>query len=114
MSTPGEAVAKNRFIKVSPRKVRFVIDAIRGMDVVKAQSYLTFTRRGPAPIVLKTLNSAVSNAQQKFLGESKDLKIEKIFVDQGPIMKRIQARAMGRAYSIKKRMSHLTIVLTRK
>ncbi len=114
MSLPGESIAKNRFMKVSPRKVRFVIDAIRGMDVIKAQSYLTFTRRGPAPIILKTLNSAVSNAKQKFLGESEDLKIAKIYVDQGPVMKRIQPRAMGRAYSIKKRTSHLTIVLTRK
>ncbi len=114
MTLPNESIAKNRFMKVSPRKVRYVIDAIRGMDVVKAQSYLTYTRRGPAPIILKTLNSAVSNAKQKFLGETEDLVIARIFVDQGPVMKRIQPRAMGRAYSIKKRTSHLTIVLTRK
>ena len=114
MADLGESIAKNRFMKVSPRKVRYVVDAIRGMDVVKAQSLLAFTRRGPAPLVLKTLNSAVSNAKQKFIGESEDLRIAKIFVDQGPVMKRIQPRAMGRAYPIKKRTSHLTIVLTRK
>lgn len=114
MASEGESIAKNRFMKVSPRKVRYVVDSIRGMDVTKAQSFLRFTRRGPAPIILKTLNSAVSNAKQKFIGNAEDLKIERVFVDQGPVMKRIQPRAMGRAYSIKKRTSHLTIVLTRK
>lgn len=106
------AIAKNRYIRVAPRKVRYVADAIRGKSVNDAFALLNVTTRGAVKVVEKTLKSAVSNAVEKKLGSPSDLKISEIYVDCGPIAKRIQPRAMGRAYSIKKRTSHLTIVVS--
>lgn len=106
------AVAKNRYIRISPRKVRYVANAIRGKSVKDAMAILSVTTRGAVRVVEKTLKSAVSNAVEKKIGTPSDLLVFEIFVDVGPIAKRIQPRAMGRAYSIKKRTSHLTIVVS--
>jgi large subunit ribosomal protein L22 len=106
------AIAKNRYIRISPRKVRYVANAIRGKSVKEAMAILSVTTRGAVRVVEKTLKSAVSNAVEKKIGNPNDLVISEIFVDVGPIAKRMQPRAMGRAYSIKKRTSHLTIVVS--
>lgn len=106
------AIAKNRYIRISPRKVRYVANAIRGKSVREALAILSVTTRGAVRVVEKTLKSAVSNAVEKKIGNPNDLVISEIFVDVGPIAKRMQPRAMGRAYSIKKRTSHLTIVVS--
>ncbi|MHB1286937.1 MAG: 50S ribosomal protein L22 [Leptospirales bacterium] len=106
------AIAKNRYIRISPRKVRFVANAIRGKSVTEAMAILNVTTRGAVHVVEKTLKSAVSNAVEKNIGSPSTLLVAEIFVDVGPIAKRIQPRAMGRAYSIKKRTSHLTIVVS--
>ncbi len=106
------AIAKHRYIRISPRKVRYVANAIRGKSVKEALAILSVTTRGAVRVVEKTLKSAVSNAVEKKIGNPNELVISEIFVDVGPIAKRMQPRAMGRAYSIKKRTSHLTIVVS--
>lgn len=108
----ASAIAKNRYIRISPRKVRYVADAIRGKSVIEAMSILEVTTRSATKVVQKTLKSAVANAIDRKIASPETLRIEEVFVDVGPIAKRIQPRAMGRAYSIKKRTSHLTIIVS--
>lgn len=107
-----EATATARHIRITPRKARQVIDLIRGKMVGDARSILTFTPLHAARIVKKVLDSAVANAEQKKLGDADTLKISKAFVSQGVVMKRMQARAMGRGNIIRKRTSHITVVLS--
>lgn len=104
-----KAVAK--YVRISPQKARLVVDLIRGLKVDKAKVILEFTQKKAAIIVSKLLKSAVANASQKPDVDENVLYVKKIFVDQGPALKRWRARAQGRAASIKKRMSHITIVL---
>ena len=104
-----KAVAK--YVRISPQKARLVVDLIRGRKVDEARVVLDFTQRKAAAIVSKLLKSAVANASQKPNIDENVLYVKKIFVDQGPALKRWRARAQGRAASIKKRMSHITIVL---
>ena len=89
-----------------------VMDVIRGRDVPDALTVLKYLPRAAAPVVAKVLNSAVANAGQKELGDPESLKISKAYVDGGPVLKRFQARAMGRANPIHKRTSHVTIVVS--
>ncbi len=107
-----EATATARHIRITPRKARQVIDLIRGKMVGEARSILTFTPLHAARIVKKVLDSAVANAEQKKLGDVDALKINKAFVSQGVTMKRMRARAMGRGSVIRKRTSHITVVLS--
>jgi large subunit ribosomal protein L22 len=107
-----EATATARHIRITPRKARQVIDLIRGKMVGEARSILTFTPLHAARIVKKVLDSAVANAEQKKLGDVDALKINKAFVSQGVTMKRMRARAMGRGNVIRKRTSHITVVLS--
>jgi large subunit ribosomal protein L22 len=107
-----EATATAKHIRITPRKARQVIDLIRGKMVGDARSILTFTPLHAARIVKKVLDSAVANAEQKKLGDVDTLKVAKAFVSQGVAMKRMQARAMGRGNMIKKRTSHITLVLS--
>jgi len=106
-----ETKAVARYVRVSPQKARLVVDLIRGRKVGEAKVILEFTQRKAASIVSKLLKSAVANASQKPDIDENILYVKKIFVDQGPALKRWRARAQGRAASIKKRMSHITIVL---
>jgi len=106
-----EAKAVVRYVRISPQKARLVVDLVRGKKVEEAQRTLEFTRKKAAEIVAKLLKSAVANATQNPNIDEKILYVKKIFVDQGPALKRWRARAQGRAASIKKRMSHITIVL---
>ncbi|PKQ15871.1 MAG: 50S ribosomal protein L22 [Actinobacteria bacterium HGW-Actinobacteria-7] len=107
-----EARAVARYQRVSPRKARLVVDLIRGKSVDEALTILKFSPRAAAEIVEKTLNSAVANAVHNLHLKADDLVVGATFVDEGPTLKRIQPRAMGRAFRINKRTSHITVVVT--
>lgn len=107
---PG-AFAVARFVRVTPQKARRVVDLVRGMPVDDALAMLRFAPQAAAETVHKTLSSAVANAE---VGESlnrADLVVSKATVDEGPTMKRFRPRAQGRAYRIRKRTSHITLVV---
>jgi large subunit ribosomal protein L22 len=110
-----EAKARARFVRMSARKVRRVADIIRGKNVEDALNILTFTPKAAAAILERTLKSATANALSEE-GTAKlkaeDLWIKTIWIDGGPIMKRIRPMGMGRAYRIRKRTNHITIVVT--
>lgn len=106
--------AKLSNLRVSPRKVRLAADLIRGMDVKKAQNQLNFLVKKTALPILKLLNSAIANAKHNFKLNPDDLYIAKITVDGGPVLKRIMPRAMGRAFTIRKRTSHINLTLAEK
>jgi len=111
-----EAIAKARHIHQSARKVRQVLDEVRGTKVETAMNKLHFTPRKAARIIEKTLRSAVANAlnQENSEVDADKLFIKEAFVDEGPTMRRFRPRAMGRATIIRKRTSHLTIVVAEK
>ena len=106
-----EVRARLRFVRIGPRKARLVADLIRGKGSEEAMNILTFTKKAAAKILIKLLKSAIANATQKKTIDIDRLYIKKIAVDQGPTMKRFQPRAMGRATTIRKRSSHITIVM---
>jgi large subunit ribosomal protein L22 len=106
-----EVRARLRFARLGPRKARLVADLIRGKRSEEALNILSFTKKAAAKIILKLLRSAIANATQKKNIDVDRLFIKKITVDQGPTMKRYQPRALGRATMIRKRTSHITIVL---
>jgi large subunit ribosomal protein L22 len=105
-----EVKAKLRFTRIAPRKARLVADLIRGKRSEEALNILTFTPKAAARVIVKLLKSAIANATQKKIDVDR-LYVKTIAVDQGPTMKRFMPRAMGRATSIRKRTSHITIVL---
>jgi large subunit ribosomal protein L22 len=109
-----EARAVARYVRVSPRKARLVVDLIRGKSVEDASATLRFTPRAAAEVVEKVLNSAVANAEKNLKIGPEDLYVSTTYVDEGPTLKRIRPRAMGRAYRVDKRTSHITVVLSRK
>ncbi|MCZ7613758.1 MAG: 50S ribosomal protein L22 [Ignavibacteriaceae bacterium] len=113
-----EARAINRFIGSSPRKMRLVIDLIRGESVDKALEILHFSPKHSSKNAEKTLRSAVSNLinnkEETIRIEPADLFVKEAFVDVGPILKRISPAPQGRAYRIRKRSCHLTIVVAKK
>lgn len=107
--------AKSKYIRGSARKARLVIDEIRGASVGHALNALKFSPKGAAKTIEECLKSAIANAQQKdSMLDVDDLFISKAVVDQGPTMKRIRPRAMGRAFRILKRYHHVTIELSTK
>ena len=101
------------YARVSVQKACFVLDAIRGKDVQTALGILAYNPRYASSVIEKLLKSAVANAEVKGMN-TENLYIEQCFANQGPIMKRVQPRAQGRAYRIEKRMSHITLVLDEK
>lgn len=105
------ATAKLRHLHISPRKVRLVVDLVRGKNVEEALNILQFTEKSSAAPVAKLLKSAVANADQAGDVNIDKLFVESIFVDGGPTVKRWRPRAMGRATPIFKRTSHVTIAL---
>jgi large subunit ribosomal protein L22 len=114
-----EARALARNVGMSPRKMRLVVDLIRGKDVNQAYSILKFSKKGAAKPIEKTLRSAVANAQQKADAVGQyldvdDLVVRAAFIDEGPTAKRWRARAQGRASPIMKRSSHVTIIVDSK
>ena len=108
-----EVKAKLRFTRIAPRKARLVADMIRGKKSEEALNLLMFTPKAAARLIIKLLKSAIANANQKKVDVDR-LFVKAITVDQGPTMKRFMPRAMGRATSIRKRTSHITIVLDEK
>ena len=106
-----EVQAHLRNLRISARKIRLVADVIRGMNVNNAKIQLEFINKKSSQPVLKLLNSAIANAKHNFNLSEDNLYISKIFVNEGTTLKRWIPRAMGRASSINKRTSHVTIVL---
>jgi len=112
-----EARATHRYISSSPRKMRLVVDLIRGIGVEKAIEILHFSPKHPAKHAEKVLRSAVSNLLNKDEEsnlEPSDLYVKEAYVNQGPTLKRMLPAPMGRAYRVRKRSNHLTIVVASK
>jgi ribosomal protein L22 len=106
--------AQARYVRCAPRKARLVVDHIRGKSVEDARAILATTPRAAARDLLKLLDSAVANAENNHELVADELRIGKVFVDEGPTIKRFRPRAQGRATRIRKRTSHMTILLTTK
>ncbi|MFO7801133.1 MAG: 50S ribosomal protein L22 [Desulfovermiculus sp.] len=106
-----EVKARARFIRVSPRKTRLVADNIRNQQVESALNILKFTGKKPAKALYKVLYSAVSNAENSSSLDVDSLYVKQVYVDEGPTWKRIKPRAMGRATRIRKRTSHITVIV---
>lgn len=106
-----EARAVAKYVRVSPRKVRLIMDEVRGKKVSDALNLLTFSSQKGAFILKKLISSAVANAENNANMDVDTLYIKRIFADEGPTLKRFRPRAMGRATRIRKRTSHLTVVL---
>jgi len=106
-----EVKARLRFVRIAPTKARLVADLIRGKKSEEALNILAFTKKASAKILIKLLKSAIANATQKKNIDVDRLFVKQITVDQGPTMKRFQPRALGRATMIRKRTSHIHIVL---
>jgi len=106
--------ARAKYIRIAPRKVRMVVDLVRGKGIGEALAILNLTPRGASPVVEKVLRSAIANAQNNHNMNVDRLFVKEIFVDPGPTLKRFHPRAQGRAYSIMKRTSHITVVVAEK
>jgi len=106
-----EAKAIAKYVRISPQKARLVVDLIRGKKAEEADTTLGFTDKKAAGIIRKVLKSAMANAVQNPNIDENVLYVREIFVDQGPTLKRWRARAQGRATPIKKKTSHITVVL---
>ncbi len=106
-----ESKAILKHSRISPRKVRRVTKLIAGAKAGDALINLGFLPHRGGKIVAKVLKSAIANAEQKKVADPESMKISKVFVDQGPTMKRMRPRAMGRADMIKKRSCHITVIL---
>lgn len=109
-----QATAHARYVRIAPRKVRLVIDLIRGKQVGEAIAILRHTPKAASPVLEKLLNSAIANAEHNHSLDPNRLVISQAFVNAGPIMKRFRPRAMGRASAIHKRTSHITLVVSEK
>jgi large subunit ribosomal protein L22 len=106
-----ETKAILRSARISPQKVRLVADQVRGLPVDRATNLLKFSDKKAAHLVKKVLLSAIANAENNDGADVDELKITKIFVDEGPTLKRFAARAKGRGTRIIKRTSHVTVVV---
>lgn len=109
-----EAKAIARFIRLTPQKARLVADLVRGKDVMEAFNILKFNTKKSAPIIDKVIKSAVANAENNHDMDPEKLFVSKIFIDAGPVLKRVKSRAMGRADIRRKRTSHITVVVSEK
>ena len=106
-----EAKAILRSARISPQKARLVADQVRGLAVGRATNLLAFSDKKAAHLIKKVLLSAVANAENNLGADVDELKVAKIFVDEGAILKRMHARAKGRGSRISKRTSHITVVV---
>ncbi len=107
-----EAKAVAKYIRISPRKARQVVDLIRGKSVAEAYAILKFTPNKGAELVENVLKSAIANAEHNYDMNVDELYVSQAYVDQGPSLKRFKPRAMGRADGIKKRTSHITVMVS--
>jgi large subunit ribosomal protein L22 len=110
--TQAKAIA--RTVRIAPRKVRLVVDLIRGKQIGEAVAILRHTPKAASPVVEKVLKSAVANAEHNYELDVNNLVVSEVFVDEGPTLKRFRPRAQGRASAINKRTSHITIVVSEK
>ncbi len=106
-----QAAAKLKHVRISAQKMRLVADQVRGLPVENALNLLTFSNKKAAGIIKKVLESAIANAENNEGADIDLLKVQAISVDEGPTMKRIRARAKGRASRILKRSSHLSVTV---
>ncbi len=102
-----KATAKN--VRISPQKARLAVDLIRGKSVARALEILSFSETKASNLVMKTLESAIANAEHNESADIDELFVSSCFVDEGPTMKRMRPRAKGRAFGILKRSSHITV-----
>lgn len=106
-----EAKATLRYARISPRKVKIVIDLIRNKSVAEAIGIINNTPKAASEYLIKLLNSAIANATNNHNMDAEKLYVAEAFANPGPILKRIMPRAQGRAFRIRKRTSHITLVL---
>jgi large subunit ribosomal protein L22 len=104
--------AQAKYVRQSPYKVRKVLDLVRGLPVLEAEDVLRLASRGATEPVTKVLKSAVANAEHNFALDADELVVAEAFADEGPTLKRFRPRARGRATRIRKRTSHITIVVS--
>jgi large subunit ribosomal protein L22 len=109
-----ETVAKLSNARISAQKVRLVADQVRGLPIEQALQILTFSPKKAATLVKKVLESAIANAEHNDGADIDELKVAQIYVDQGPSLKRMRARAKGRGNRIIKRTSHITVAVADK
>jgi large subunit ribosomal protein L22 len=109
-----QAKAVANTVRIAPRKVRLVVDLIRGKQVGEAVAILRHTPKSASPVVEKVLKSAMANAEHNYEMDINNLVVTEAYVNEGPTLKRFRPRAMGRASAINKRTSHITIVLSEK
>lgn len=107
-----EVAARLRHARVSPQKARLVADQIRGLPVERALNILEFSIKKSGHIIKKVLNSAIANAEHNEGADVDELRIAQIYVDQGPMLKRMMPRAKGRGNRILKRSSHITVIVS--
>jgi large subunit ribosomal protein L22 len=111
MEPRATARASARYVRVSPMKARRVVDLIRGLPAADAQAVLRFSPQSASEPVGKVLDSAVANAEHNGHLDPASLVVAEAFVDEGPMLKRFRPRAQGRAFRIRKRTSHITVVV---
>ncbi|SRR5579875_661260 len=107
-----EARAKARYVRITPRKARRVVDMIRGLPADQAQAALAFAPQAASQTVGKVLASAIANAGQSRPADPSSLVVSRAWVDEGPTAPRFRARAQGRGYRINKRTSHITVIVS--
>lgn len=106
-----EAKAQAKMVRISSRKVKLVIDLVRGKNIGEAMAILRLTPKAASPVVEKVIKSAVANAEHNYNMDMESLYVKEIFVGEGPTLKRFRPRAQGRASAIMKRTSHITAVV---
>ena len=109
-----EAKAHLKYVRIAPRKVKIVLDLIRGKDTDTAMAILKNTPKAASPYLIKLLKSAIANAEHNFNMDASNLYVSECFVCPGPTLKRVMPRAHGRAFSILKRTSHVTLAVKEK
>ncbi|BCB01992.1 50S ribosomal protein L22 [Bacillus sp. KH172YL63] len=109
-----QAKAVARTVRIAPRKVRLVVDLIRGKQVGEAVAILKHTPKAASPVIEKVLKSAIANAEHNYDMDINSLVVTEAYVNEGPTLKRFRPRAMGRASQINKRTSHITLVVSEK
>jgi len=109
-----EVKASLKYARVGAQKARLVVDLVRGKDVNEAVKTLTFLNKKTALMVKKLIESAVANAEYKKVMDVDSLYVKAIWVDQGPVLKRFRPRAQGRAFGVRKKTSHINVVLEEK
>jgi large subunit ribosomal protein L22 len=106
------AKAQTKYVRISPRKARLAADLVRGMKVEEASVQLMFCKLRAGRLLQKTLNSAIANAETQLNVQRRDLKVQEIRVDAGPVIKRAKSKSRGGRVPIMKRTSHFTVVVS--